>query len=140
MALVLPLIFVFILVMVDFGIALDRREVLQHAVREGARHAAVGADINLTDAQKLTAIKQRTVDQSQDVLILADVSVCYVDTNGDGRADSGEDVRVSANFTYRFTAGGGEMLTAFGVPVPSIAMNPSADMRLENSVGSAPLC
>ena len=133
MALVLPLIFVFILVMVDFGIALDRREVLQHAVREGARHAAVAADIN--------AIKQRTVDQSQGVLSLADVSVCYLDSNGDGRAgDPGDDVRVGASFTYRFTVGGGEMLTAFGVPVPTIAMNPSADMRLENSVGSAPLC
>ena len=133
LALVLPLIFVFTLVMVDFGIALDRREVLQHAVREGARHAAVAADID--------AIKQRTVDQSQGVLSLADVSVCYLDTNGNGRAgDPGDDVRVGASFTYRFTAGGGEMLTAFGVPVPTIAMNPSADMRLENSVGSAPLC
>ena len=133
LALVLPLIFVFTLVMVDFGIALDRREVLQHAVREGARHAAVAANID--------AIKQRTVDQSQGVLSLADVSVCYLDTNGNGRGgDPGDDVRVGASFTYRFTAGGGEMLTAFGVPVPTIAMNPSADMRLENSVGSAPLC
>src|SRR3972149_4866634 len=89
MALVLPLIFVFILVRVDFGIALDRREVLQHAVREGARHAAVAADIN--------AIKQRTVDQSQGVLSLADVSVCYLDTNGNGRAgDPGDDVRAGA--------------------------------------------
>ena len=135
MALVLPLIFVFILVMVDFGIALDRREVLQHAVREGARHAAVAANID--------AIKQRTVDQSQGVLSLADVSVCYRDRNDppNGRGgDPGDDVRVGASFTYRFTVGGGEMLTAFGVPVPSIAMNPWADMRLENSVGSAPLC
>ncbi len=43
MALVLPLILVFLLVIVDFGFAFDRREVIQHAVREGARRAAVGA-------------------------------------------------------------------------------------------------
>ena len=37
-----PLLLLFILIVVDFGIALDHREVLQHAVREGARRGAVG--------------------------------------------------------------------------------------------------
>ena len=36
-----PLLLFFILIVVDFGIAMDRRELVQHAVREGARRAAV---------------------------------------------------------------------------------------------------
>src|SRR5438093_13787293 len=41
-AFVAPLLFLFILIAVDFGIALDRREVIQPAVCEGPRTVAVG--------------------------------------------------------------------------------------------------
>ncbi len=126
-AFILPIILVFILVLVDFGIALDRREVLQHAVREGARYGAVGRDVD--------AIKQRTVDQSQGVLSLGDITVCYADGPDANTSvgDAGDDVHVGASFLYKFNVGSGEMLSAFGVGVPSISMTPSADMRLENS-------
>ena len=43
-AFVLPVLLVFMLMVLDFGLALDRREVIQHAVREGTRQAAVGLD------------------------------------------------------------------------------------------------
>ena len=133
MALVLPVIFVFILLLVDFGTALDRREVLQHAVREGARRAAVTADAS--------EIVNATVAQSQGLLRAQDVTVCYRDMDGNGRrGDAGDDVRVGVNYTYRFSVGGGELLSAWGVAVPSIEMNPWADMRLENSVAAAPKC
>ncbi len=133
-AFVLPIIFVFILVIVDFGIALDRREVIQHGVREGARAGAVGA--NVSD------IIDKTVDQSQGVLDAADITVCYVD-GPDANAlagNAGDFVRVSATYTYKFTAGGGEMLTAFGVGVPTITMTPSAEARLETSMPGAAAC
>ena len=133
MALVLPLIFVFILLLVDFGMALDRREVLQHAVREGARRGAVAANTS--------EIVNTTVAQSQGLLEADDVTVCYRDMDGNGRrGDPGDDVRVRANYTYRFSVGGGELLSAWGVAVPTIEMNPWADMRLENSVSGAPKC
>ncbi len=133
LALVLPLIFVFLLILVDFGIALDHREVIQHAVREGARRAAIGAEV--------ASVQQYTVDESEGILGAANVTVCYIDLNGNGNpGNPGDDVRVSATYTYRFTAGGGEMLTIFGVPVPSIDMTPSADMRLEASVAGATAC
>src|SRR2546428_9890554 len=45
-AFVLPVILVFILVLVDFGIALDRREVLQPAVGDAARSGAVGSGLD----------------------------------------------------------------------------------------------
>ena len=133
MAFVLPLIFVFILLLVDFGIVLDRREVLQHAVREGARRGAV--------ASSTSEIVDTTVAQSQGLLQPGDVTVCYRDMNGNGRSgDPGDDVRVRATYTYRFSVGGGELLSAFSVEVPTIDMDPWADMRLENSVGGAPRC
>ena len=133
MALVLPVIFVFILLLVDFGTALDRREVLQHAVREGVRRGAVAASTS--------EIVNATVAQSQGLLRAQDVTVCYRDMDGNGRrGDAGDDVRVGVNYTYRFSVGGGELLSAWGVAVPSIDMNPWADMRLENSVTAAPKC
>ena len=133
MAFVLPVIFVFILLLVDFGTALDRREVLQHAVREGVRRAAV--------ASSTAEIVNTTVAQSQGLLQPGDVTVCYRDMNGNGRSgDPGDDVRVRATYTYRFSVGGGELLSAFSVEVPTIDMDPWADMRLENSVGGAPRC
>ena len=133
MAFVLPVIFVFILLLVDFGIVLDRREVLQHAVREGARKGAVAADVS--------EIVDTTVAQSQGLLEADDVTVCYTDMDGNGRrGDPGDDVRVSVIYNYRFSVGGGELLSAWGVTLPAIEMDPWADMRLENAVSTAPRC
>jgi len=145
MMLVLPLVFFFLLVLVDFGIALDRREVLQHAVREGARRAAVNGDID--------EIKDYTVAQSQvdcgtgpdevDCLTADDIEVCYIDMDGNPRnGDVGDNVRVKANFTYRFSMGGGEIASALGVDPTlfNIELNPSADIRLEKSVAGDPAC
>jgi TadE-like protein len=133
LALVLPLILVFIMVIVDFGIALDRREVIQHAVREGARRAAVGAGTaNVVDY---------TVDQSQGALEAGRIDVCYVDENGNNPLGyAGDGVRVSATYTYEFTIGGGEMLGMWDVPAPTIDMTPSAQARLEKFVPGATAC
>jgi competence protein ComGC len=134
MILVLPLIFVFILVLVDFGIAIDRRQVIQHAVRDGARQAAVGLSA--------ASVKTYVNAQSQGLIDVANVEVCYVDGPDPGTSvgNAGDGVRVSATYTYQFSMGGGEMLTVFGVPVPSITMTPEAEMRLERSVAGATAC
>jgi Flp pilus assembly protein TadG len=121
------------MVIVDFGIALDRREVLQHAVREGARSGAIGANTS--------TIAEHTSAQSRGVLSDADVSVCYVDENNNGNpGNAGDSVQVRGDYNYQFTLGGGEMLGLFSVPVPTIAMTPSAKSRLETSVAGAVAC
>ena len=57
-AIVMPIVFLFLVMIVDFGVALDHRLALEHAVREGARYGAVnGGDIN--------AIKQRAVAEAR---------------------------------------------------------------------------
>ena len=133
MALVLPLIMVFILALVDFGIAIDRREVLQHAVYEGSRKAIPGATVQ--------EIKDRTVAQSKGLLTDADITVCYIDSDLNGDISAGDDVRVSANYAYNFTVGGDEVLGFWGVTPPSIALTPKAEGRLANGpLGSEPAC
>lgn len=134
-AFIAPVILVILLALVDFGIATDRREVLQHAVREGARHAAVGNSV--------ASVEAYTVDQSQGLLAAGDVGVCYIDMNGDSEPGGvGDNVRVSADFTYKFSVGSFELLSAFGVSSSdlTIDMTPSADMRLESSVSGAVAC
>lgn len=136
MTLVLPLLLVFLLSLVDFGIAIDRRQVLQHAVRDGVRFGAVGHSV--------TDVKAHVVDQAIDLgsgFTAANVEVCYVDENGNGNpGNAGDSIRVTANYTYQFSVGGGELLDAFGAPVPSIGMNPSAKLRLETGVAGANAC
>ena len=120
---VFPLLFVFILAIVYFGIGLDRREMIQHAVREGARSGAVGADV--------ATITDHTQRQSQGILDASQIAVCYEDENGNGKGDAGESVRVSGDFTYKFSVGGGGF---FGSVIPVIVMAPSAEARLEKAV------
>ena len=132
-AFLLPVLLVFLLALVDFGLALDRREVIQHAVREGARQASVG----LSEAE----IEALVVSQSQEVLTEEDVFVCYADGPGGAPAGfAGSAVRVSATYTYQFSMGSGELLGAFGVAPISVDMTPNAESRLETSVSGPTLC
>ena len=132
-AFLLPVLLLFLLALVDFGLALDRREVIQHAVREGARQASIG----LSEAE----IEALVVEQSQETLTVADVSVCYADGPGGAPAGfAGSAVRVSATYTYHFSLGSGELLGAFGVDPISVDMTPNAESRLETSVSGATLC
>jgi len=129
-ALLMPIILVIILLIVDAGIALDRKEVLQHAIREGARHAAVGADV--------TSIQDYTAAQAQDVLVPADVSVCYLDMDGNGDAGNvGDNVRVSASYDHELAIASFELL---GGGALTIGMTPSADMRLEAAAAGGVVC
>jgi len=124
-ALLAPVIFLLLFLIVDFGIALDRRIVIQHAVREGARAAAVQAD----PAGALDA----TVDQAQGLVDPAAVTVCFVDKNLDGLANALEPVKVSLTYDYYYTVPFGSLLGAFGVPYDvKITMTPSATSALEN--------
>jgi len=122
-AFIAPFIFIFLFTIVDFGIALDRRITLQHAVREGAR--AAGVQVDPAAGLKVAA------DQAQD--LPADFVVCYVDEDDNGHANFKDRVRVSAAFTYHFTIPFGKLMGAIGIPVGGgIEMTPDATSALEN--------
>jgi len=133
-ALVLPLLLALLLVLVDFGLAVDHRLVLQHAVSEGVREAMV------TD--QASEIIATTVNQSQGLLTSGNVSICYDDVDGNGNSgDIGDNVHVAVSYTYQFslTAGVG-LLSAIGVSIPGIEMDPSYDAALQTTVEGATPC
>jgi hypothetical protein len=128
MMLVLPLLFVFILVVVDLGVALDRREMVQHSIREGARAAAIGD-------KSIAEIRNIAVDQSGGLFDPGSIQVCYVDRDGNGTTgNAGDAVRVSGSYTYNYIVGNGWL------PIPGVRMTPSAEARLETAVTGAVRC
>jgi uncharacterized protein (UPF0333 family) len=138
-ALLAPIIFLFIFAIVDFGIAMDRRIVLQHAVREGARYAAVNGD------NSLASVKQRTVDQAQGIISTGDVRITYTDMNNppNGIAtDVGDSVDVQVCFTYDPSIIRPILSGLFGGSILSIKMNATGSSRLEQQAspgsGDAP--
>ena len=132
-AFVFPVLLIFLLALTDFGIALDRREVTQHAAREGTRKGAVGWTVR--------EIEDEVVNQSQGVLSEDNIEVCYVDVDANGSAlEAGDNVRVTIDFTYEFSVGAGELLNAIGAGVPGIHMTPTAESRLEAAVGAGTEC
>jgi hypothetical protein len=127
-AFVFPIILVFLLVIVDFGFAFDRREIIQHAVREGARSAAVGSDI--------ATVTDRTNEQSGG--ILSNIQVCYRDVNNNNPlGGAGDSVQVSGEYTYDFMIGSGAFLSG---AIPGINMTPSSEARLEKTVLNPSAC
>jgi hypothetical protein len=127
MVLVLPIIFVFIMIVVDAGLALDRREVIQHGIREGARAAAVG--------KGLSEVTDVTVNQSKGLFGRGDIEVCYVNSDGNPTVgNAGDSVRVSGTYVYEFLVGSGFL------GIGDVTMTPSAEARLETSVAGAPEC
>ena len=119
---------------VDFGIAMDRRIVLQHAVREGARMAAVNGDID--------QVCDHTVAEAQGIISGADIAFSYEDLDDPPNlraTDAGDSVKVKASFAYEFPILG-EVLSAFGGGPLSIDMTPWGTARLELSVPGETEC
>jgi len=120
-AFIAPLMLLILLIIVDFAVAIDRRVMLQHAVREGARYGAVH--------QTCPDIVTRTLEHAQD-MDGVDVTVSYPDGN-----DVGERVRVAASFTWEFPIAK-EISNAFGIGLVSLDLTPSGTSRLERSADS----
>ena len=132
-ALIAPIVFLLLFVIVDFGIAMDRRIVLQHAVREGARYGAV------TDNQAL--ICKRTYCQAQE--IAKDIEISYEDIDGNGtKTDAGDAVDVKINFTYDPVLIRPIFSGLFGGTIGQIEMHPTGSFRLDRTVsgGAAGKC
>jgi TadE-like protein len=123
-ALLLPFILILLIVILDFGIALDRREVILHSLREAGRSAAAGDSVS--------AIQGRALQESDGVLNDPNrVSVCYRDedlTNPLGGA--GDAVVVRIDYDFSLSVGGGEMLSAAGITFPTIPISPTGEVRL----------
>ncbi len=138
-AFIVPFLLALLLLILDFGVAIDRRQVIQHAVREGARQGAIGAG----EAQIRTIVSE----QSQGVLEPNNVDVpivCYVDSDGDPTSNptAGSSVRVGASYDYQLFFGV-ELLDWFGVTDDddfTITLDPDAEARMETSLAGVTPC
>jgi len=121
-ALIAPVFFILLFGIIDFGMALDHRITLEHAVREGARYAAVH--------DGCTAIQNRTKERAGNLISDSNtVGVIYDPIP----ASAGDTVTVSAPFHYDFP-----LMSRFGVG--TINVDVSASARLEMAVPSAGGC
>ncbi len=136
-ALLAPFVLFFLLALVDFGIAIDRRIVLDHAVREGARYAAVGGQALSGTPATASDVKDYTSAQAQGVVGGSDVDVCYLDDNGGGFG-LGDTVKVSVTYSYNYVSGFNSLP---GISIdPSIPMNATASARAEYGIAGAAPC
>jgi TadE-like protein len=123
-ALLLPFVLILLIVIVDFGIALDRREVILHSLREAGRSAAAGDSVSAIQGRALSESDGALSDPNQ-------VAVCYRDedsTNPLGGA--GDAVVVHIDYDFSLSVGGGEMLSAAGINFPTIPISPTGEVRL----------
>ena len=133
-ALLAPFMAIILAGIVDFGMSLDHRITVQHAVREGARYAAVQSDCGL--------IQQRVFERAGEVFENCDTGQCVSVTYSRNPAQAGDSVEVSAPFDWEFPLIGHQFTIAgqhIGGPL-SISKNVSASARLEMAVPNAGGC
>jgi hypothetical protein len=126
-ALLLPIFLVVIFIIVDFGVGISRWVIITNSTREGARLGAVCGDGSSCDP--LTDIPIRVASTSNGLLDPIDVTVYYLDKDGDGDVgDRGDSVVVESNYQYDLIT---PLQVFLGLAFDSIDFHSCTDMRLE---------
>jgi len=136
-AILTPLIFAFIFIIVDFGIGLSHYIVLTNAAREGARYAAAGAppDSGCPEPATVDRVRCKTLAHAQNLINdPAKIDVAFVDKNGNGELEPGDSAIIRINYSYK-------LITALGLSnsigwlrwpgIPPLKMDSCEDMRME---------
>jgi len=136
-AILTPVIFAFIFIIVDIGIGLAHHVVLTNAAREGARYAAAGAppDSGCSDPSIVERIKCKTLAHAHNLVDdPLKIDVAFVDVDGDGQVEPGDSAVIRINYEYK-------LITALGLSnsigwmrwpgIPPLTMDSCEDMRLE---------
>jgi len=133
-ALLAPFMVIILAGIIDFGMSLNHRITVQHAVREGARYAAVQSDCGL--------IQQRVFERAGEVFENCENGQCVTVTYSNNPAQAGDSVEVTAPFHWEFPLIGREFTIAgYHIAGPvGISVSVSASARLEMAVASAGGC
>jgi len=123
----MPVAALLLFVIIDFGMAMDQRLVMEHAVREGAREAAV--------CDNVAAICQRIVCQAQGVIDPATkATIEYYDLDGNDHWDAGDNVTVKIPYEWDLPIVN-SALPALHLPtVKPVNLTASGSARLERTV------
>ena len=118
-ALLLPLFFAVMFLIIDFGVGINHWVIVTNSTREGARIGAVGASPD--------EIKAKVALTSNSLLEATDVNVTYAG-DGDGAVERGESVVVESDYEYGLIT----PLKAFlSIAFDSITFHSCTAMRLE---------
>ncbi len=129
MLILTPLVIMFFLAIVDFGLLLRNWVMVSNAAREGARYAALGGNRTLGD------ITTKVVNASGGILRSQDVGVAYQNRSGTSSSaptDRGDSVIVCARRAYTFP-----LLSNFFPFLPDVTVQTKVDMRLETAAASS---
>lgn len=131
-ALIAPLVILFLVAIIDFGMAMDRRIVLQHAAREGARMAAVTDDIG--------RVCDHTVEQAQGAVTRSDVEFHYDDLDDNGEYNAGDNVKVTLPYQWNLPILDSALFGLFDRHIAPINLTATASARLERTVPGVEQC
>jgi hypothetical protein len=123
MLILTPLVIMFFLVIVDFGLLLRNWVMVSNAAREGARYAALGGNRTFSD------IATKVVNASGGLLRLEDIGVHYEnrpESTSPAPTDRGDSVIVCARRDYTFP-----LLSHLFPFLPHVTVRTKVDMRLE---------
>jgi Flp pilus assembly protein TadG len=125
MLILTPIVVMFFLTIVDFGLLLRNWVMVSNAAREGARYAALGGNRTLRE------ITEKVVNASGGLLNSEDVGVAYQNRSGTASSaptDRGDSVIVCARRAYTFP-----LLSNFFPFLPDVTVRTKVDMRLETA-------
>jgi hypothetical protein len=125
MLILTPIVVMFFLTIVDFGLLLRNWVMVSNAAREGARYAALGGNRTLND------ITTKVVNASGGLLRSQDVGVTYQnrpESISPAPNERGDSVIVCARRAYTFP-----LLSNFFPFLPDVTVRTKVDMRLETA-------
>jgi hypothetical protein len=123
-ALTFPLMLLVVLGIIDFGLLLQRYEVLTNAAREGARVAVLG----YSTANIQTRVDQYLLGTGLDTGVVTTVGAATFPPIGGGNCITVIPVTVTYTHNYMFVGG---IASFFGSTLGSKTLNATANMRRE---------
>ncbi len=126
-ALLSPIVFILFLAIIDFGMAMNRRIVLQHAAYEGARMAAV---TDISETEGFNAVCERACEQAQGAVTGEITFQCEDDpSNPNGSTtDAGDNVTITLPADWDLPILNNAL---FDSPIPPINLTATGSARLD---------
>jgi hypothetical protein len=129
-ALLTPIVILLMVAIIDFGMAMNRRIVLQHAAREGARMAAVSDNYTGADG-----VCDYTFEQASGaVAIERDITFSYEDLDNNGQYNAGDNVKITLPAEWDLPILDSALFGLFRSHIPPINLTASGSARLERTL------
>jgi hypothetical protein len=129
-ALLSPILILLLVGIIDLGMAMNRRIVLQHAAREGARMAAVTDNYTGTDG-----VCDYTFEQAQGAVDnKSDITFSYNDLDNNGGYNAGDNVKITLPAQWDLPILDTALFGLFKHGIGPINLKATGSARLERTV------